>query len=352
MSFCLPAPLLLLNQVVSLTSAAYRYSALLLLCLFSMGSSAQTRTDSLPLEVIRHASLDTIYTRVPDTAAYVALPNTKRVYTVAGLHAGMYGGSLLLLNQAWYKDYPKTSFQTFNDSKEWQQVDKVGHAWSAYQLSRASMASWKWAGLNRNQQIWLGGMSGFAFQTVIEVLDAHSAEWGWSWSDIAANTVGSGLLIGQELAWAEQRISFKFSFHKMNYSQGMLEQRANNLFGSSLPERMLKDYNGQTYWLSANLKSFFKQSNLPPWLNIAVGYGAGGMLGGFSNTWTEGSSTFTRNDVQRVREFYLAPDIDFTRIRTRSKFLKSVFFCLNAFKLPAPTLVLSNGKMRLHGLYF
>src|SRR3712207_8632374 len=35
-----------------------------------------------------------------------------------------------------------------------------------------------------------------------------------------------------------------------------LNMRANDLYGSSFAERMIKDYNGQTYWLSANLKSF------------------------------------------------------------------------------------------------
>jgi hypothetical protein len=214
------------------------------------------------------------------------------------------------------------------------------------------MATWKWAGLNRKQQIWIGGLAGATFQTVIEVLDGFSSEWGWSWGDFTANCIGSGLLIGQQLGWNEQRISFKFSFHKMNYNDNMLNRRSDSLFGSSLPERALKDYNGQAYWLSANIKSFFPQSKIPGWLNVAVGYGASGMFGGYSNKWTEGSASFDRSDIPRQRQWYLAPDIDFTRIRTKSKFLKSVFFVLNAFKLPAPALMLSNGKLKVHAIYF
>lgn len=315
---------------------------------------AATRPDTMALEVVRPAQLDTVLTTLPaPDSATAASP--RRVWTVAGAHTALYAGTLVLLNEAWYKGYPKTSFQVFNDSREWLQVDKVGHAWTAYQLSRLSMASWRWAGLSKKQQVWLGGLSGFAFQTVIEVLDAHSAEWGWSWADVAANTFGSGMLIGQELAWGEQRISFKFGFHRMQYPQSLQERRANDLFGASLPERMLKDYNGQTYWLSANLRSFFKDCNLPPWLNIAVGYGASGMLGGFANQWTDPTTNLPvdlSGTVARHRQWYLAPDIDFTRIKTRSKFLRSVFFCLNAFKLPAPTLALTNGKLRVYGLYF
>jgi uncharacterized protein YfiM (DUF2279 family) len=312
--------------------------------------SLHSQADSISVEIVRAAALDTI------TATGMEYPPKKkrRIITVSALHACLYAGSLVVLNEAWYKDFPKTGFQTFDDSKEWLQVDKVGHAWTAYQLGRASMASWKWAGLKPKQQVWLGGMSGFAFLTVIEWLDAHSAEWGWSWADMAANAAGSGLFVGQQLGWKDQRIAFKFGFHTMNYADPILQKRTEELFGTSWPERMLKDYNGQTYWLSANLKSFLPRANLPDWLNLAVGYGATGMFGGFSNSWTDPQTgvEYDRTDVPRRRQWYLAPDVDFTRIKTKSKLLKSVFYCLNAFKMPAPTLLFSNGKWVVHGFYF
>jgi uncharacterized protein YfiM (DUF2279 family) len=278
----------------------------------------------------------------------------KRTLAMAGLHVGLYTGTLLLLNEAWYKDYPRSKFHTFNDWDEWLQVDKVGHTWSAYQLSRASYAGWRWTGMPEKKAVWLGGISGFGFQTVVEILDGFSEEWGWSWGDFGANLLGSSLFVGQHLAWEEERISFKFSFHKMTYDDPQLNERSDELYGSSLPERMLKDYNGQTYWLSANLKSFFKQSKLPPWLNVAVGYGATGMFGGTNNIWTdpETGAIVDRTDIQRRRQWYLAPDIDFTRIKTNSKWMRSLFYCLNAIKLPAPTLMFSNGKMTVHGFYF
>lgn len=279
----------------------------------------------------------------------------KRIWLTAGVHAGLYGGSLLVLNEAWYKNYPKRGFTSFDDSREWLQMDKIGHGWSAYNLSRASTAAWKWAGLDDKRAAIVGSTSGFAFLTVIELLDAHSTRWGWSWSDIAANTVGTGLYMTQELGWGEQRIQFKFSFHRKNYKEGMLNDRSDQLFGKSWYERMLKDYNGQTYWFSTNLKSFFKDSGLPPWLNIAVGYGADGMYGGFENIGRDGTGSivFDRSDIPRVRQFYLAPDIDLTKIKTRSKFLKAVFLSLNSFKVPAPTLMLnSKGRFRFHPFYY
>jgi hypothetical protein len=285
---------------------------------------------------------------------YSTPPNPKRVWVVAGLHTGVFGASMILLDKAWYANYPRGKFRTFNDWHEWLQVDKVGHAWSAYQLSRASMATFDWAGVPTKQQVWLGGTMGIVFQTAIEIQDGFSEAWGWSWGDVAANTMGSAMLVAQQLGWQEQRISFKLSFHRMRYDFADLNDRTTELFGKSLPEQMLKDYNGQTYWLSANLKSFFKASRLPPWLNVAVGYGASDMFGALSNRWLTDDFSTARDYrwLTRRRQFYLAPDIDFAKIKTHSKFLRSVFFCLNAFKMPTPALVFSNGKVRLHGLYF
>ncbi|MES2648552.1 MAG: DUF2279 domain-containing protein [Bacteroidota bacterium] len=314
--------------------------------------------------VVRIARIDTINVRQnltwdsasisPAAGNYPmdAATGRKRIILNTALHAGLYAASMVVLNQAWYADYPRSNFHTYNDSKEWLQVDKVGHAWTAYQISRMSMASWKWAGLNRKQQIWYGGLAGAVFQTVVEVQDGFSEEWGWSWGDFTANCLGSALLIGQQLGWNEQRISLKFSFHKQNYDDPMLNGRSDSLFGASLPERALKDYNGQTYWLSANIKSFFPKSKVPAWLNVAVGYGAGGMFGGYENSWKSGNVNFDRSDIPRLRQWYLAPDIDFTRIPTRSKFLKATFFVLNALKFPAPALMLSNGKLKVHAIYF
>lgn len=280
----------------------------------------------------------------------------NRTLLISGVNVAGYGGSLILFSSAWYKDFPKTKFHTFNDSKEWQQVDKIGHAWAAYNTGKASTAMWQWTGMSNKKATLIGGISGAAYLTVIEFLDGRSAEWGWSWADIAANLTGSGLFISQQLAWQEQRIQFKFSFHKKNYGEQQLSKRADNLYGTSWYERMLKDYNGQTYWLSANIKSFFPDTKLPAWLNIAAGYGADGMFGGFSNQWTEtpySSLMIDRSDIKRVRQFYLAPDIDFTKIKTNKKWLRTAFHFLNAFKMPSPALMMdSKGKLKAYAVYF
>ena len=172
--------------------------------------------------------------------------------------------------------------------------------------------------------------------------------------DMVANFFGSGLFIGQQLGWEEQRIQFKFSFHRKNYVETMLNERADDLFGASWYERMLKDYNGQTYWLSLNPKSFFPSTGFPAWLNFAIGYGADGMFGGFENKWDTGDPGFpvNRSDIKRYRQWYLAPDLNFSKIKTNKKGVRTLLFFLDAFKFPTPALELSNGKLKVQGIQF
>jgi len=283
------------------------------------------------------------------------LPATKLSVTNAALiNAGIYGGSMIGLYAAWYQKYPQSQFHTFNDWEEWRQMDKIGHTYSAYTMGRYSMELWKQTNLSRKKQIWIGGLSGAVFQTVIETLDGFSEQWGWSWGDIGANILGSGSLIAQELAWDEQRIQIKTSFHKMNYEDAVLNERSNSIFGKTLAERSLKDYNGQTYWISGTLKSFFPDSKIPDWLQVSIGTGVDGLFGARENVArnTNGYITFDRSSIPRIRQWYLAPDIDLTKIKTKRKGIKTALFILNALKFPAPTLELTNSKMKIHWLYF
>lgn len=271
----------------------------------------------------------------------------KRKWIVGGGSALVAVGSLLALNEAWYKQYPKTGFHTFDDSREWLQVDKAGHAWTAYHVSRTLTALWRWTGTPEHKAVLLGSATSIGYMGIIEYLDAHSAEWGWSWADIGANTTGTLLFAAQELAWKEQKISFKFSSAPRSYPAN-LQQRADKLFGKSFPEKLLKDYNAQTYWLSANIRSFYKEAPLPDWLNIAVGYGATGMFGGFENLAYDelGDPIFDRRDIARQRQWYLSPDIDFTRIKSSRKGARTLLQILNCIKMPAPALELRNGKLK------
>lgn len=270
--------------------------------------------------------------------------NIQRRNTVILSELALSGSALLALNQLWYSNYTKSNFKTINDNAEWLQIDKAGHGFSAYHIGNASINSLKWCGLSRKNQLVYGATSGFIFLSAVEIMDGYSRNWGFSAGDIAANASGTALLISQELLWKEQRIVPKFSFHATAYASARP-----SVLGSTFTQQVFKDYNGQTYWLSANMHSFFRASKIPKWLNLAVGYGADGMITGNDQRI---NPIFLPQAV-RERQFYLSFDVDLTKIETKSHLLKTVFSLISTLKVPAPTLEFRNRKgVRGHFLYF
>ncbi len=251
---------------------------------------------------------------------------------------------LVGLNQLWYKDYPKSSFHTINDINDWQQMDKIGHFYSSYHLSKIGSDLVKWTGSNSKNQLIFGASVGLLFLTTVEIMDGHAQQWGFSWSDMAANTLGTALYVSQEILWKEQRITPKFSYHNTNFAA----LRPNTL-GNTFTEKILKDYNAQTYWLSFNVQSFIKNDKIPKWLNIAIGYGADGML--TANTETENQLNLPITD--RNRNLFLSIDLDLTKIKTNSHLLKTLFSTVNLLKIPAPTFQINqSGKTTWYGIYY
>lgn len=332
----------------------------LLATLFSIGKAQNIPTDSISHEKLMAYLNNSPYRfRVPDSikspniVGNVSGINKKRLWLVAGADAGLWTASYIALNKTWYANYPRSSFHFFNDNSEWSQMDKLGHVWTAYNVARVSAGMWRWTGLPEKKAVVLGGISAIAYQSIIEIQDGYSAEWGFSWGDMAGNVIGAGGYVLQQLGWKDQRLQVKLSYWAQDYP-GDLITRRNQLFGNGVVERILKDYNSQTYWISANIKSFIPSSGLPSWLNIAIGYNADGMLGGTENTWTdEQGNRFDRTDIPRVRRYLLSADVDLTKIKTHSKFLRSAFYILNIVKLPAPAVGIdSKGKLKGYVLYY
>lgn len=224
-------------------------------------------------------------------------------------------------------------------------MDKVGHATVAYVVGQSGYDAFKWAGHKEKKAVWVGGSVGWVYLTIVEVMDGMSSGWGWSWGDFAFNTAGAGLFIGQQLGWKEQRFMLKFSYHDTEHPQYNQE-----LLGSGGLESVIKNYNGQTYWLSANPRSFTKERMgwWPKWLNVAGGYSATDMIDA-KQTPREVLLGFNRH-----RQYYLSLDIDLRRIPMKSGFWKTVLHTLSFIKIPAPTVEFnSNGNgTKFYWLYF
>jgi hypothetical protein len=271
---------------------------------------------------------------------------SQRKLFVAGTTAAFGISTLAYLNEAWYSDYNTGSFHLFNDNAEWLQMDKAGHVYSTYQSGRLMMDAFKWAGFNRRNTLTAGAF-GFIYMSAIEIMDGFSSGWGFSTGDAISNFIGTSLAISQEYYWREQKFQLKFS-----YAESGLAQYNPRLLGENFYQAILKDYNGQTYWLSFNPFSFNKEKTFfPKWINISFGYSAFGMLGGHSNNLVAIDENGNALKYERLRRYYLSFDLDLTKIKTKSRILKGLFSALNILKFPAPALQLSNGKFRFYPIY-
>lgn len=263
--------------------------------------------------------------------------NKKRQRIVLLGSSVAYSGSLIILNAAWYSQSDRQSFHFFNDAREWKQLDKLGHTFSAFQLTAISSATWQWSGLSKQKSDRIAALTSFGVMSSIEVLDGFSAGYGASVADAVANAMGTGLYWGQQALWNETRIYPKYSFHRTRYSAVRPA-----LLGNGLAEEILKDYNGQTQWLSCDIDQFVR---FPKWINLSVGYGAEGMV--FSN------DTANRNAGYRpYRKLFVGIDFDLTAFKGRNKALNTLIFVVNMVRLPAPTLEFSNRKIKGHLFYF
>ena len=62
--------------------------------------------------------------------------------------AAFYGLTLFVLHKQWYKK--RVPFHSFNDNAEWLQMDKIGHATTAYCMSRGGYELMRWSGVNEH----------------------------------------------------------------------------------------------------------------------------------------------------------------------------------------------------------
>lgn len=304
-----------------------------------------------------------------DTTSFWDYPPTlhkTRFWTAAGTGAVAYTGTLITLNELWYKQYPRTSFHFFNDADEWLQMDKAGHMFTAYFEADWIYAITRWTGMKRKPSILTSAIVATGLQATVETLDGFSSKWGFSVHDFLSNVAGSSLWMSQQFAWDEQRIRMKVSSTYRQYPALLIDghpsgtttlrERTDDLYGNNIFQSFLKDYNAQTVWLSINVSSFLpEENNFPKWLNIAAGYGAENMFGGFENEWEHEGDTYKLSTAAypRYRQFYISPDIDLGKINVKSKPLKMILCMANIFKIPAPALEINGrGGVKWKWIYF
>lgn len=268
--------------------------------------------------------------------------NRSRFNTVIISEAAV--GSIVTvgLQYLWYKKYPKSHFHFFNDNNEWLQMDKIGHATTAYNIAAVQYNLMRWSGVHKGPSLWVAGGTALAYMSMIEISDGFSAEWGFSPGDMIANITGTAIFVAQQSFWHQQRIQMRFSFHHSiyaKYNQGEL--------GKTFLQRMIKDYNGQSYWLALNVSSFLNTPHFPRWVEAYIGYGAEGMTGAVNNLSVVNGKTIPT--FERQRKLFFGITGAFT-----TKDNISYPSWINVFKVPSPVLEwkMSDHKIKFRPFYF
>jgi uncharacterized protein YfiM (DUF2279 family) len=263
----------------------------------------------------------------PDTGIHQG----RFIGVVAGT-AIIYALTTYFLGKTWYTK--RVPFHSFDDNGEWLQMDKVGHATTAYAIGRGEYELFRWSGVNERASVLTGGLIALLYQTTIEVFDGRSEGWGFSKGDMTANLTGVALFMGQQYGFGEQKVSLRYGWR-----QSIYPAYRPNLLGQRVGNQMLKDYNGQQYWLSVNVASVLPVGpSFPRWLNLDLGYSASGMTGGHANPpYVDAGGREVK--FRRYRQFYLAPDITLARLPgLKGSGAQPLISAGQFFKIPAPSL--------------
>lgn len=264
------------------------------------------------------------------------------------LFAIVYALLLLWLSSIWYNSY--TTFHFFDDLFEWEYLDKAGHFFASFYIGLfACEALGNSKNLNPSLRKKWTCFAGFYLLLPIEILDGFSLNYGASIVDLAANLLGSIFCIGYISNKLVSTAIPKFSFHTTAFAIMRPE-----LLGSNFVQQVVKDYNGQTYWLSIDINSIFNRKILPSWLLLTIGYGADGLLGGHDNVWqnTEGK-TFDYSNVERAKRFFISVDLNASVLRGKSKVFSYLFAPFILLKFPGPAIEINVERgIVFHPIYF
>ncbi len=271
--------------------------------------------------------------------------NNNRLRGVVLVESAVGTFAMVGLHYLWYKKFPHSRFHLFNDNNEWLNMDKAGHATTAYNFCAIQYNTMRWCGLNNRQSNLIGGLTALGAQTIVEIFDGFSQKWGFSTGDMLANITGTALFVAQQSVWNQQRVQMKFSFHKT-----IFPQYNPNELGKNKWQRWLKDYNGQNYWLTVNPSSFMSStSNFPKWINFAGGIGAEGMTGAVTNPSKIGNASIP--EFKRKRTYFISADANLPKLFNSSNSI--LLSIANIIKLPAPAIEFKKGEaVKFYGIYF
>jgi hypothetical protein len=252
-----------------------------------------------------------------------------RLAIISGVTLGTVIPVHIYQQNAWWQG-PRGPFRFENDWIYALNVDKLGHLYSGYLLSKTFGYMLQWCGLSTHASTFYGSAFGLSYELYVEVEDGFHRVYGFSPGDAFFDIVGATVPLAQETFPVLKNFSLKFSYWPSTGYRNELKAGQAKAF--------LDDYQGTTVWLGMD-PHFLMGSRLsdavPPWLGLAFGVGARDLN-------ESGSGR---------RQATIALDYNFSRIDTGSDFLRVLFTLLDFFHLPSPGIKLDGNRI-LFGIFY
>lgn len=247
---------------------------------------------------------------------------------------GVYLGAFIWLHNeqanAWWANQ-RGAFHIQDDWEYALQVDKAGHFYGGYMASYLLSEGFLTTGMSWDAATVWGSVAGLLYQSYVEVEDGFARDWGFSPSDMVSNTLGAGFFVAQRYVPFLQNFTPKWQYIPSDWLGKNTIQHSTTF---------IDDYNGSTFWLSANVHNLLPPaaaSYWPRWLNLAFGYNVYGV--GLPDA------------RDRERRYVIGLDYNLVELLPDGPGLWNWFRQgLNMIKLPAPALVIGN-TTKFHLLY-
>ena len=230
---------------------------------------------------------------------------------------------------AWWQG-PRAPFRFENDWVYALNVDKLGHMYAGYLLSRVFGYSLEWSGFSEHTSTFYGSVLGLSYQMYVEVEDGFHRVYGFSPGDAFFNMIGATIPLAQWTFPVLRNFSLKYSYWPSAGYTDALKAGQGKAF--------LDDYQGTTVWLAMDphfLMGSRLSDELPSWLGLALGVGARDL----------------NESGGGRRQATISLDYNFSRIQTGSSFLHSLLTVVDFFHLPAPGIRL-DGKRVVFGVFY
>ena len=229
--------------------------------------------------------------------------------------------------RAWWNGQPAPHMWiNWEQHENFREMDKFGHAYGGYHLSRIGSELLGGACVSRAKAVWWSAAYAAAFQLQIELWDGKQAEYGFSPLDLAANTAGASYAVAQQYLPSLRNVKPTIS-----YARTTASKRYGRAQGSEL--RPTTDYSGQTYWLSFDVDSM-----LP---DAAARWWPGFVRASVGHSITDYVDPNTGRGLWAKREFVLTLDLDPEKLPGQNHIWRQVKHELSYYHFPAPALVLT-----------